>query len=213
MADHPLRPAIRPRLGRPLPYQLADGTRAYPQVPGLTVPGFSHSSIGAVGLCGISNPFGLLSPARGQMTHALLTRLPLDIQSSIPSALRLQGLQSECLARLACLNHAASVRSEPGSNSPLKKKFEALSFKQRPLDIVLNRVCCDPGCQRAKSCGAPRIRHQNKKGRQRRRPFSSVSIRGTEVPCTDPEGQVLSSASCSVFRPSCQSPLQTSMLF
>ena len=28
MADHPLRPATRRRLGGPLPHQLADGTRA-----------------------------------------------------------------------------------------------------------------------------------------------------------------------------------------
>ena len=28
-------------------------------------------------LCGISTPFGMLSPARGQITHVLLTRAPL----------------------------------------------------------------------------------------------------------------------------------------
>ena len=30
MADHPLRPANHRRLGRPLPYQLANGTQAHP---------------------------------------------------------------------------------------------------------------------------------------------------------------------------------------
>src|SRR3970282_716668 len=56
---------------------------------------------------GISPPFGRLSRAGGQITHALLTRSPL--------------YSSRCrdfLARLACVRHAASVRSEPGSNSP-----------------------------------------------------------------------------------------------
>jgi hypothetical protein len=30
VADHPLRPANHRRLGRPLPYQLANGTRTHP---------------------------------------------------------------------------------------------------------------------------------------------------------------------------------------
>ena len=33
-----------------------------------------------------------------------------------------------CTVRLACLIHAASVRSEPGSNSPYKKYFVADKF-------------------------------------------------------------------------------------
>ncbi len=33
-ADHPLRPANRQSLGKPLPYQQADGTRAPPQATG-----------------------------------------------------------------------------------------------------------------------------------------------------------------------------------
>ena len=35
------------------------------------------SSFEVVVLCGISTPFGMLSPARGQITHVLLTRAPL----------------------------------------------------------------------------------------------------------------------------------------
>ena len=34
-------------------------------------------SFDTVVLCGISTPFGMLSPARGQVTHVLLTRAPL----------------------------------------------------------------------------------------------------------------------------------------
>ena len=34
-------------------------------------------SFDSVVLCGISTPFGMLSPARGKITHVLLTRAPL----------------------------------------------------------------------------------------------------------------------------------------
>jgi hypothetical protein len=61
----------------------------------------------AVVLCGISSPFEELFPTRGQVTHVLLTRAPL-YSPSCP------GFR----VRLACVRHAVSVRSEPGSNSP-----------------------------------------------------------------------------------------------
>src|SRR6266511_2974384 len=58
---------------------------------------------------GISPGFPELSRCQGQVTHVLLTRSPL-------------GTTGCChqvgLARLACVKHAASVRPEPGSNSP-----------------------------------------------------------------------------------------------
>src|SRR6266496_475108 len=58
---------------------------------------------------GISPGFPELSRCQGQVTHVLLTRSPL-------------GTTWCChqvgLARLACVKHAASVRPEPGSNSP-----------------------------------------------------------------------------------------------
>src|SRR5215216_818603 len=58
---------------------------------------------------GIRPPFGGLSQSSGQVPHVLLTRSPL-------------GLPQCChwldLVRLACFKHAASVRPEPGSNSP-----------------------------------------------------------------------------------------------
>ena len=49
----------------------------------------------------------MLSQSGGQIIHVLLTRPPL------------WGHRSDLTARLACLKRAASVRSEPGSNSPL----------------------------------------------------------------------------------------------
>ena len=61
-------------------------------------------------LSGISHPFRQLSQSEGQITHVLLTRSPLEYPQ--------RGLS----ARLACVKHAASVRPEPGSNSPSKTK-------------------------------------------------------------------------------------------
>ena len=66
--------------------------------------------------CGISSRFQLLSPSERQVPHALLTRPPL----SSPSVVR--KLLPVILVRLACVKHAASVRPEPGSNSPNKNK-------------------------------------------------------------------------------------------
>jgi hypothetical protein len=58
---------------------------------------------------GISSGFPLLFRSPGQVPHVLRTRSPL-------------GLHWCChqmdLVRLACVKHAASVRPEPGSNSP-----------------------------------------------------------------------------------------------
>ena len=59
-------------------------------------------------LCGISQSFPWLSPTKGHIIHALLTRSPLY---SLP--------EGNFLVRLACVRHAASVHSEPGSNSPV----------------------------------------------------------------------------------------------
>ena len=55
---------------------------------------------------GITTCFHVLFPSPGQITHVLLTRPPLPSTRRWP------------FARLACLKRAASVRSEPGSNSP-----------------------------------------------------------------------------------------------
>ena len=68
-------------------------------------------SCNTVVLCGISEPFGPLSPCARLVAHALLTRPPLNQQDSI------RKLPLTDSARLACVRHAASVRPEPGSNS------------------------------------------------------------------------------------------------
>ena len=68
-----------------------------------------HPMRGTV-ISGISHRFRWLSQSRGQITHVLLTRSPLVYP------------RRSLTARLACVKHAASVRPEPGSNSPSKNK-------------------------------------------------------------------------------------------
>ena len=67
-------------------------------------------SIRSVVLSGISTTFVELSRIRRQIIHVLLTLAPLYW---FP--------EGNFLVRLACVRHAASVRSEPGSNSPVIK--------------------------------------------------------------------------------------------
>ena len=100
-ADRPLRPATRHSLGEPLPHQQADRPRAHPEAA-------AEATFDPKITCGINPPFGELSPTSGQVAHVLRTRPPLDIPEQAPVR----------LVRLACLIHAASVRSEPESNSP-----------------------------------------------------------------------------------------------
>ena len=59
---------------------------------------------------GITTPFGELFLSPGYITYVLLTRPPLTLGLGYPKPR---------FVRLACLSHAASVRSEPGSNSPV----------------------------------------------------------------------------------------------
>src|SRR6201747_2849029 len=67
---------------------------------------FHHQTMRSAVISGISPNFLELSQSRGQVAHVLLTRSPLEHPPK-------RGL-----VRLACVKHAASVRPEPGSNSP-----------------------------------------------------------------------------------------------
>ena len=107
MAGRPLRPATDRRLGRPLPHQLANPASAAPLARGLAVPRF-HLSIS----CGISQSFDWLSPTRG---HVPMHYSP--VRHSPPGRVA----PPRAAVRLACVRHAASVQSEPGSNSSIKK--------------------------------------------------------------------------------------------
>ena len=104
MAGRPLRPATDRRLGEPLPHQLANPAWAHLSARGLTIPRF-HPKI----LCGISPAFAGLFPTKRQipMYYAPVRRSSACIATPVT-------------ARLACVRHAASVQSEPGSNSSLK---------------------------------------------------------------------------------------------
>ena len=70
----------------------------------LRSPPFVRVTCESLTICGINPSLEGLFPTLGQIAHVVLTSSPL-------TALR----QS---VRLAWLRHAASVRSEPGSNSP-----------------------------------------------------------------------------------------------
>jgi hypothetical protein len=82
-------------------------------------------------ISGISSCFQLVFRSQGQVAHVLLTRSPLVYPR--------RGLT----VRLACVKHAASVRPEPGSNSPLKnignhdpsKEAMAVTVKNNELDL------------------------------------------------------------------------------
>jgi hypothetical protein len=117
VADHPLRPATRLCLGGLLPHQQADRPRAPPKAP---FRAFSTADRCLRATSSINSSFLELSQSLGQVAHVLLTRLPLSLLSFNRS------VHLENTVRLACLNHAASVHSEPGSNSP-------------------NHTCCDSG--------------------------------------------------------------------
>ena len=124
MAVHPLRPATRRRLGRPLPHQQADRPRAHPTPH----KAFHHDPYAMV-VCGIRPSFPGLSHSAGQITHVLLTRSPLEYPPP-----KMVGLS----VRLACVKHAASVRPEPGSNSPTTthKQMRVLCTKTKTIKIV-----------------------------------------------------------------------------
>ena len=73
MAGHPLRPATRQSLGRPLPHQQADRPRAHPPPKN-----FPPTPMRAMVISGINHRFRWLSQSGGQITHVLLTRSPLE---------------------------------------------------------------------------------------------------------------------------------------
>ena len=94
--------------GGPLPRRLADGTRAPPR--GAACAAFRRPAMRPGSAPRFSPSFEGVSAPRGQVAHALLALPPLWAPILLP------GLA----VRLACLIHAASVRSEPESNSQKK---------------------------------------------------------------------------------------------
>ena len=111
MADRPLRPATRRCLGEPLPHQQADRPRDPPKAP----EPFLSAPCDALRVLGIKPGFPGLFPSSGQVSHVLRTRSPLSHWDRSPG-----------IVRLACIKHAASVRPEPGSNSPSRSDHNYL---------------------------------------------------------------------------------------
>ena len=88
----------------PLPHQLANRTQAILKAPGLAVPSFTPRR-----LCSIILSFPRLSST---LRHIPTRYSP--VRHSPPTPYQIRG---GAAVRLACVRHAASVQSEPGSNS------------------------------------------------------------------------------------------------
>ena len=73
MADHPLKPATDRRLGRPLPHQLPNQTRADP----------SPINLSPKGRMRYYSPFPVAIPQKRARSHALLTRPPLTPKGAL----------------------------------------------------------------------------------------------------------------------------------
>ena len=105
MTDHPLRPVTHRRLGGPLPRQLANGTRAHRKAEAYAEASFPPCGAHAV-LATVSSRYssipGRLPTCYSPVRHFTRSRSPFHV-------------------RLACVRHAASVQSEPESNSPVEK--------------------------------------------------------------------------------------------
>ena len=118
VADHPLRPATRHCLGKPLPYQQADRSKADLIPPELySCARLDLRQREAGELWDISPAFAGVFPGK---RHVPCHYSP--VRHALTSV------------RLACVKHAASVRPEPGSNSQLSlKRLLSLSnkFKKR----------------------------------------------------------------------------------
>eukprot|EP00828_Plagiopyla_frontata_P018837 TRINITY_DN240_c0_g1_i2.p2 TRINITY_DN240_c0_g1~~TRINITY_DN240_c0_g1_i2.p2 ORF type:complete len:205 (+),score=-27.44 TRINITY_DN240_c0_g1_i2:640-1254(+) len=118
VGDHPLRPPIYHRLGRPLPYQLTNRKQAHPQAEALQR-----------GL--LQNLFHIWYQSR---FPGAIPNLRVDyLLVTHPFATLLGTPKNTVRVRLACLIHAASVRPEPGSNSPLQKFSQPISFYSRQV--------------------------------------------------------------------------------
>ena len=116
MAVHPLRPATRRRLGRPLPHQQADRPRAHPTPKKLSTTTSKKWSYPVL------DPVSQAYPeVRGRSPTCYSPVRHSSTQASL-------GLS----VRLACVKHAASVHPEPGSNSP-QKMFQQKQAVKSPI--------------------------------------------------------------------------------
>ena len=106
MADHPLKPAMDRRLGRPLPHQLPNPTRANPMAINLSPEGHIR----------YYSPFPVAIPYHRVYSHALLTRPPLPPKRALD--LHVLGLppafvlsQDQTLKLKSCFQLILDVRT------------------------------------------------------------------------------------------------------
>ena len=103
MTDRPLRPVTDRRLGRPLPHQLAN----LPQAPLQANCSFNN--------CHLAMPLHYAVLASVSERYSPLEGRLLTCYSPVRHFMH--SPKRALIVRLACLRHAASVDSEPGSNS------------------------------------------------------------------------------------------------
>ncbi len=125
VADHPLRPATRLRLGEPLPHQQADRPRDPLETPSQALVNkrcrlSPHPALIQVSL-GYSGIQGRFLTCYAPVRRSLSSYIAIKFNT----------------ARLACLNHVASVHSEPGSNSP---KISFVRCFQKSVQILTIRT-------------------------------------------------------------------------
>ena len=128
MAGRPLRPATDRRLGRPLPYQLANPTSAHPSTRGLATPAFPRRAYAV--LANLSTGY---SPSLGRFRsiahpfaarqHVLLRLLPLDLHVlGTPPAFNLSQDQTLHL-KISIFNQRVSIGPSLDFLGPLSGLF------------------------------------------------------------------------------------------
>ena len=123
----------------------------------------------------ISNRFQLLSQSLGQVTHVLLTRSPLVHPKK-------RGLT----VRLACVKHAASVRPEPGSNSPLKKQHPANPTHNQAKPTRHQKINKEPNHQQTPNTQSGAINQRKKQEtNQKQGPFPKKQHPPKQHPTTN----------------------------
>jgi hypothetical protein len=133
---------------------------------------FPPQPMQAVVLSGIRPSFPSLSRSAGQITHVLLTRSPLEYPR--------KGLS----VRLACVKHAASVRPEPGSNSPNKNPSHRRRIQSEQSEP--NKKTPKTGIQKNHTLHTGSIRHGKKTTTKTKPPNTLLSSQTTPVfgqPC------------------------------
>ena len=128
MADHPLRPANHRCLGRPLPHLLANGT----QTP---LPAVAYTEATFPCKTYEKQEYPVLVPL-----SAYYSRREDRLSTRYSPVRHFTQDRSPFRVRLACVKHAASVRSEPGSNSPVNilASHYRLDFcpNQKPINLA-----------------------------------------------------------------------------